>query len=154
MSNTNSDVCHSSSSIKMSERTRQQIRLGISLDVAADLAATSERLCDMSSVEEVDLYVENGFLGGYSAEFMDLMETIVLLPSLRSLHLRCSALLRGGARLPFAALQVLLRPSSGLRYLHLSNINWTIPSGTGTTCLLYTSPSPRDQRGSRMPSSA
>ena len=25
---------------------------------------------------------------------------------------------------------------------------------TGTTCLLYTSPSPRDQRGSRMPSSA
>ena len=26
--------------------------------------------------------------------------------------------------------------------------------GTGKTCLLYTSPSPRDQRGSRMPSSA
>ena len=25
---------------------------------------------------------------------------------------------------------------------------------TGITCLLYTSPSPRDQRGSRMPSSA
>ena len=25
---------------------------------------------------------------------------------------------------------------------------------TGKTCLLYTSPSPRDQRGSRMPSSA
>ena len=25
---------------------------------------------------------------------------------------------------------------------------------TGSTCLLYTSPSPRDQRGSRMPSSA
>ena len=30
-------------------------------------------------------------------------------------------------------------------YTHVSNI---------TTCLLYTSPSPRDQRGSRMPSSA
>ena len=27
-------------------------------------------------------------------------------------------------------------------------------NGIGTTCLLYTSPSPRDQRGSRMPSSA
>ena len=27
-------------------------------------------------------------------------------------------------------------------------------SGGVTTCLLYTSPSPRDQRGSRMPSSA
>ena len=26
--------------------------------------------------------------------------------------------------------------------------------GRGSTCLLYTSPSPRDQRGSRMPSSA
>ena len=29
---------------------------------------------------------------------------------------------------------------------------WTQPKGSG--CLLYTSPSPRDQRGSRMPSSA
>ena len=28
------------------------------------------------------------------------------------------------------------------------------PSGTWHICLLYTSPSPRDQRGSRMPSSA
>ena len=27
-------------------------------------------------------------------------------------------------------------------------------SGNSETCLLYTSPSPRDQRGSRMPSSA
>ena len=32
----------------------------------------------------------------------------------------------------------------------------TVPSGSGRNgiCLLYTSPSPRDQRGSRMPSSA
>ena len=29
-----------------------------------------------------------------------------------------------------------------------------IEAGTIYTCLLYTSPSPRDQRGSRMPSSA
>ena len=28
------------------------------------------------------------------------------------------------------------------------------PEGLTVTCLLYTSPSPRDQRGSRMPSSA
>ena len=28
------------------------------------------------------------------------------------------------------------------------------PLGTASACLLYTSPSPRDQRGSRMPSSA
>ena len=31
--------------------------------------------------------------------------------------------------------------------------NYTV-SGTHYRCLLYTSPSPRDQRGSRMPSSA
>ena len=30
----------------------------------------------------------------------------------------------------------------------------TAPDETTSTCLLYTSPSPRDQRGSRMPSSA
>ena len=37
------------------------------------------------------------------------------------------------------------------------NIIWVTPEGTGGPnypCLLYTSPSPRDQRGSRMPSSA
>ena len=31
---------------------------------------------------------------------------------------------------------------------------WTRPSALTQSCLLYTSPSPRDQRGSRMPSSA
>ena len=31
---------------------------------------------------------------------------------------------------------------------------WPQGTGKGTRCLLYTSPSPRDQRGSRMPSSA
>ena len=30
----------------------------------------------------------------------------------------------------------------------------TLSAGASTICLLYTSPSPRDQRGSRMPSSA
>ena len=37
----------------------------------------------------------------------------------------------------------------------LSAVGWeTLLNRKGTTCLLYTSPSPRDQRGSRMPSSA
>ena len=36
-----------------------------------------------------------------------------------------------------------------MRMVDQSRINWQ-----GKTCLLYTSPSPRDQRGSRMPSSA
>ena len=33
-------------------------------------------------------------------------------------------------------------------------INWYKPEKSSKICLLYTSPSPRDQRGSRMPSSA
>ena len=32
--------------------------------------------------------------------------------------------------------------------------NWFVKAAEGAACLLYTSPSPRDQRGSRMPSSA
>ena len=34
-----------------------------------------------------------------------------------------------------------------------AKVIWVSPAGS-STCLLYTSPSPRDQRGSRMPSSA
>ena len=33
-------------------------------------------------------------------------------------------------------------------------LNWDIPEGMDKCCLLYTSPSPRDMRRSRMPSSA
>ena len=40
----------------------------------------------------------------------------------------------------------------GCKYLKICHLN---NCATGVaTCLLYTSPSPRDQRGSRMPSSA
>ena len=35
-----------------------------------------------------------------------------------------------------------------------NNITPSVTSGGSTTCLLYTSPSPRDKRQSRMPSSA
>ena len=36
-----------------------------------------------------------------------------------------------------------------------NNNGWNqAPNNNGWNCLLYTSPSPRDQRGSRMPSSA
>ena len=34
------------------------------------------------------------------------------------------------------------------------NLTIEMETGTGKSCLLYTSPNPRDQRGSRMPSSA
>ena len=44
---------------------------------------------------------------------------------------------------------------SGPLVQNTANINTGGPDPAGTqTCLLYTSPSPRDQRGSRMPSSA
>ena len=36
----------------------------------------------------------------------------------------------------------------------ISAIHWIGDKGWSMVCLLYTSPSPRDQRGSRMPSSA
>ena len=46
-----------------------------------------------------------------------------------------------------------LHEQIGLTQLRAENPNLTEGEGV-TACLLYTSPSPRDQRGSRMPSSA
>ena len=43
--------------------------------------------------------------------------------------------------------------SMGIEYLYLQFVSVT-GKIMGKGCLLYTSPSPRDQRGSRMPSSA
>ena len=43
---------------------------------------------------------------------------------------------------------------AGVHCLRLNPGNITDPTKIKTICLLYTSPSPRDQRGSRMPSSA
>ena len=43
--------------------------------------------------------------------------------------------------------------STTLNYENCNNI-YLMLSGNRASCLLYTSPSPRDQRGSRMPSSA
>ena len=40
------------------------------------------------------------------------------------------------------------------RQLKSDGVTLTAEADESTTCLLYTSPSPRDQRGSRMPSSA
>ena len=36
----------------------------------------------------------------------------------------------------------------------LKNIGWNVKESIGKTCLLYTSPSPRDRQKTRMPSSA
>ena len=49
-----------------------------------------------------------------------------------------------------------LYAAKGLKYAFSTQRNFRIHVGfaLGAFCLLYTSPSPRDQRGSRMPSSA
>ena len=66
-----------------------------------------------------------------------------------------AAIKRSGVRLPDAfeigdfATKVL-----GINGLVLKLPKMVISSVSNTRCLLYTSPSPRDQRGSRMPSSA
>ena len=44
--------------------------------------------------------------------------------------------------------------ANGMPYMKVSMGFWHGGNVLGRTCLLYTSPSPRDQRGSRMPSSA
>ena len=50
------------------------------------------------------------------------------------------------------------KDAQGISDLYAEDATVTDPVGTpakeGKDCLLYTSPSPRDQRGSRMPSSA
>ena len=45
---------------------------------------------------------------------------------------------------------------AGQSHVKFNGIPWAVEGGAAlcTGCLLYTSPSPRDQRGSRMPSSA
>ena len=77
----------------------------------------------------------------------------------------------GTGRRKAATARVYLRPGNGrifvnkrpveqyfvretLRMDLTQPLNLTETSGSYDTCLLYTSPSPRDQRGSRMPSSA
>ena len=48
-------------------------------------------------------------------------------------------------------------PKGGILHLHsgaMGNPRWMVQKAIAIPCLLYTSPSPRDQRGSRMPSSA
>ena len=47
-----------------------------------------------------------------------------------------------------------VKPSNAKDILALEDVNGALVGGASLDCLLYTSPSPRDQRGSRMPSSA
>ena len=57
--------------------------------------------------------------------------------------------------IPNVLLQMLLRGSNGVGYkAYPDNLIVQFIETSAETCLLYTSPSPRDQRGSRMPSSA
>ena len=62
--------------------------------------------------------------------------------------------LGGVARKVATGLPGLSEPETMRHYVRLSQKNYAIDLGLFPLCLLYTSPSPRDQRGSRMPSSA
>ena len=92
-----------------------------------------------------------------------------LTPTREALNLPAESLLDGGSKFAFwtwTALGYVL-PSNGhvlekhqeLGFVEFEAI-WVVEGETGLhvsrekACLLYTSPSPRDQRGSRMPSSA
>ena len=68
--------------------------------------------------------------------------------------------LEAGYPLFCKALRLLILKGNSLKEIertvcwgHLETLNRCLP-GRYKACLLYTSPSPRDQRGSRMPSSA
>ena len=59
---------------------------------------------------------------------------------------------KGKAKITWEALKSRMKKPQGSLIL-VTSVNPT-PFGEGKTCLLYTSPSPRDKRQSRMPSSA
>ena len=63
-----------------------------------------------------------------------------------------NAALQGGIPMTVNATTVNKVCLSGMQAINYAAMQ--IMTGQATTCLLYTSPSPRDQRGSRMPSSA
>ena len=70
---------------------------------------------------------------------------------IRSIHLDSREVKEGGL---FFAIKGHDKDGSDFISSALSNGASLIISDTYQDCLLYTSPSPRDQRGSRMPSSA
>ena len=54
----------------------------------------------------------------------------------------------------FSAVEIVSKELTELLVTNGANVNHKDGAGLTTTCLLYTSPSPRDKRQSRMPSSA
>ena len=83
--------------------------------------------------------------------------TCFLLSSLSGLFLGCAATACAshyGVLLHFPAISSFLEPQSGRGNLHTTTRTDAKESANLTPCLLYTSPSPRDISGSRMPSSA
>ena len=71
--------------------------------------------------------------------------------------LLCSGLILWSGASVFEAYWMMLSGSIGSAFALAETLSRATPlifTGLAAACLLYTSPSPRDQRGSRMPSSA
>ena len=90
-------------------------------------------------------------------EVAALAEALTVNCTLKELDLRRNSIGAGGA----AALAEALKVNRALTTLNLSENSIGVEGAAALAealksncCLLYTSPSPRDQRGSRMPSSA
>ena len=112
------------------------------------------------SIAQMDALIEEQF--PFAREFGFVLESLddgraVVRAPYRSAFLRPGGTIAGPVIMGLAdyAIYVALLTRIGMVELAVTtsfNINFL--SRPGDACLLYTSPSPRDQRGSRMPSSA
>ena len=78
------------------------------------------------------------------------MKHFIIIGAAALLLTGCATASQSGAMVPAVSEQSIVTPQSKL----FESVSLGEVGGGKETCLLYTSPSPRDQRGSRMPSSA
>lgn len=114
--------------MKELQRWQSQVRAGISLDSTTDFDGMHEQVSRMAVLENMDIYLEHSFDGSSESNTVSLnrlMKTIGSLPKLRWLRIRSSSLSGGQCmEFPYAALEICLKTSTALKYLHLSYIEF------------------------------